>query len=237
MVSRALALGLIAATCLPGSALAQAYQCRAPQVLAPGPAPRADGPVVRVPIARYTLALSWSPEFCRTRLRDPAQALQCSGSTGRFGFIVHGLWPEAASGKPPQWCSLTPRPSAATLRANLCMTPSARLLEHEWAKHGSCMAKRPDDYFRVAAVLWNALRLPDMERLSREPELTAGDLRKALVTLNPGWRADAIAIDSGRNGWLREVKLCYGRDFMPQACPRGQSGARDNAALKIWRGL
>jgi ribonuclease T2 len=236
-VSRALTLVLLGAAALPGQALAQAHQCRAPERVSPGPAPRPDGPVVRTAVARYTFALSWSPEYCRTRQRDPGNALQCSGRSGRFGFIVHGLWPEAASGRPPQWCATTPRPSSATLRANLCMTPSPRLLEHEWAKHGSCMAKRPDGYFRVAAVLWNGLRLPDMERLSRQPGLTAGDLRTALVALNPGWRSDAIAVDAGHSGWLREVRLCYGRDFMPRTCPRGQGGARNTAALKIWRGL
>ena len=234
---RALLVSGLLALSVPGTALAQAHQCRIGERIAPTTPPRPDGPVVRVPIARYTLALSWSPEFCRTRARDPGQAMQCSGDSGRFGFIVHGLWPEAASGRPPQWCALTPRPSAATLRANLCMTPSAQLLEHEWAKHGSCMVKQPDEYFKIASILWHSLRLPEMERLSRQPDLTAGDLRKAFVALNPGWRSDAIAVDSGRSGWLREIKLCYGRDFLPQACPRGQSGARDQAPLKIWRGL
>lgn len=237
LANRALLAALCAVLALPGTAQAQAHQCRIAERIAPVEAPRPDGPVVRSPIARYTLALSWSPEFCRTRARDPGQAMQCSGNSGRFGFIVHGLWPEAASGRPPQWCALTPRPSAATLRANLCMTPSTRLLEHEWAKHGSCMAKRPDDYFKVAGILWRSLQFPDMDRLSRQTPLTAGDLRRGFVALNPGWRSDAVAIDTGRSGWLREVKLCYGRDFLPRTCPRGQLGARDRDVLKIWRGL
>ena len=30
-------------------------------------------------MAEELVALSWSPEFCRTRARDPAHAVQCSG--------------------------------------------------------------------------------------------------------------------------------------------------------------
>jgi hypothetical protein len=39
------------------------------------------------------------------------------------------------------------------------MTPSPWLLEHAWAKHGSCMAKTPERYFRVAGVLWRGVTL------------------------------------------------------------------------------
>ena len=198
---------------------------------------RPDGPVIRAPIARYTLALSWSPEFCRSqRGQGGANAFQCSGASGRFGFVLHGLWPESSSGPAPQWCALTPRPSPQTLRQNLCMTPSPWLLEHEWAKHGSCMAKRPEDYFRVAGILWQSLRFPEMDQLSRREDLTAGDLRRAFVAANRGWTPKAVGIMSGSRGWLRELKLCYGRDFLPEACPRRSFGPPDSAPLKIWRG-
>lgn len=219
---------------VPAPSLAQAYQCALPDRIQLPEAPRPDGPVRRTPISGYTLAASWSPEFCRSG-RD-REGMQCSGRSGRFGFILHGLWPESRSTY-PQWCSVTPRPSPQLLRANLCMTPSARLLEHEWAKHGSCMAKRPEAYFRVSAILWQSLRWPDADRLSRQQGLTAGDFRRAFVAANPDWRANQIGIVTSRSGWLREVRLCYGRDFMPAACDRRDLGPRDGASLKIWRGL
>ena len=117
------------------------------------------------------------------------------------------------------------------------MTPAPWLIEHEWAKHGSCMAKRPEDYFRVAAILWRSLRWPDADRLSRQQGLTVGDLRAALMRANPDWRREQIGVLLSRSGWLRELRLCYGRDFMPARCPRGAFGQSDAAALKIWRGL
>ena len=218
---------------LPAPALAQAYQCAPPARIESLRPPRPDGPPRRVPIARYTLAASWSPEFCRGDTRS----MQCSGANGRFGFVLHGLWPESASGPPPQWCSLTPAPSPQLIRRNLCMTPVPWLLQHEWAKHGSCMTRTPEAYFRTAAILWRSLRWPDLDRLSRREGLTVGDLRRAFLAENPDWRADQVGLALSRSGWLRELRLCYGRDFMPRRCPRGRLGPGDRAPLKIWRGL
>ena len=219
---------------LPAPALAQAYQCEPPARIAPWRPVEQDEPTRRMPIAGYSLAVSWSPAFCR-RARSP-QSMQCSRQHGRFGFILHGLWPEGRRGW-PQWCSLTPRPSPQLLRQHLCMTPDARLLEHEWAKHGSCMARTPEAYFRTASILWQSLNWPDADRLSRKRDLTAGDLRQAFVLANPGWKPDMVGLVTSRDGWLSELRLCYGRNFKPRACDRQRLGPPDSAPLKIWRGL
>jgi ribonuclease T2 len=230
MKLRAAALLMLA---LPSPAFAQAYQCAPPQRIQPPSAPERDGPIRRLPVASYTLAASWSPEFCKGERRS----MQCSGANGRFGFVLHGLWPEARRGPSPQWCSMTPRPSPDLIRRNLCMTPVPWLLEHEWAKHGSCMTKTPERYFRVSSILWQSLRWPDADRLSRQEALTVGDLRSAFVIANPDWRREMVGVVLSDNGWLREVRLCYGPDFMPKPCERGRRGPPDSAPLKIWRGL
>lgn len=217
---------------LPAAAQAQAWQCRLPARIAPPPAETPGGPVRAVPVAGYTLALSWSPEFCRTRKGDPAHETQCGGGIGRFGFILHGLWPEG-TGAPPQWCPSRIAPSAETIRRNLCMTPSPALIAHEWAKHGTCMAATPDRYFRDAQRLFGRLRFPDMGLLSRKDGLTAGDLRRALVERNPALRGYAIRLRANRAGWLTEAHVCYGRTFRPQRCR--DAGLADAAPLSIWR--
>lgn len=229
-------LALAVAALVPGPALAQAYQCRIPADLPVARAEAPSGPAQRVPVTGYTLAMSWSPEYCRGRERNPRDRLQCSGTAGRFGFIVHGLWPEGA-GRSPQWCRAVSAPSPAVIRQQLCRTPAVQLLAHEWAKHGSCMVRGAEDYFRVGNILADSLRYPAMERLSRDPALTAGALRRAFAAANPGRKADSFGLVVNQRGWLREVRVCLDRRFRAARCNAFQAGPRDTAAVKIWRGL
>jgi len=230
-----LAAALAALGSLPMPTLAQAYQCSLPGKVDPVRPSRPDGPVRKLPAARYVLAASWSPEFCKGERNR--SSMQCSGRNGRFGFVLHGLWPEARSGPDPQWCATGPRPSPETIRRNLCMTPVPWLLEHEWAKHGSCMAKKPETYFKVSGILWRSVQWPDADRLSRKPGLTAGALREAFVMANPDWKPDQLGVEANPRGWLKGIRLCYSRRFKPMRCERDDFGAPDSASLKIWRGI
>ncbi len=214
---------------------AQAYQCRMPERIGVTQvAP--DGPARAMPVTGYTLALSWAPEFCKPREGEPRHAMQCSGTNGRFGMIVHGLWPEGRSGW-PQWCPTARRVGTQEARRNLCMSPSAALLARQWAKHGACMVAVPETYFRVTRILWDSLVMPDFDRLSRERELTAGRVRAEFHRANPGFRRDAVGVKLNERGWLEELRLCYGKDFRPAPCDRRRFGPADGAAVKIWRGL
>ena len=222
---------------LSAPAVAQSYQCALPSSARLSVPPvRADGPARQVPVTGYTLALSWSPEYCRTRTDKRADARQCSGREGRYGLIVHGLWPQGAQNW-PQWCPATQNPSSADLRANMCLSPSASLLARQWAKHGSCMARKPATYFRVTRILYNGLRWPDFDRMAREDGLNAGMIRTRFAEVNPGWRADAVGVKVNRRGWLEELRLCYDRRFIPTPCSRARFGPRDSARVKIWRGM
>lgn len=225
---------IAAAIAIPTTGNAQAYQCRAPQISSvPRIAP--ERPRV-VPTTGYTLALSWSPAFCRTRESSRSHRAQCSGDNGRFGLIVHGLWPQGARTW-PQWCqtnqTLTPR----EVRQNMCMMPSARLIARQWAKHGSCMTRRPETYFAVTRVLWESLRIPDFDRISRENGLTAGRIRRALADANNGLSPSQIGVKLNGDGWLQEIRLCYGPRFRPTRCDDRRFGARDGRRAQIWRGL
>jgi ribonuclease T2 len=228
----AIAAAISLAMAMPAPASAQAYQCSIPRRIEPPRPTKPDGPIRRKPVASYVLAASWSPEYCR--FGGNKGSMQCSGRNGHFGFVLHGLWPEANRGA---WCPTKLRPSPEQIRRNLCMTPVPWLLEHEWAKHGSCMVKRPETYFKVSGILWRSLRWPDADRLSRKKELTAGDLRKQFVRRNPDWKTSQVGIETSRSGWLRGIHLCYSKDFMPRTCPKAGFGPADSAPLKIWRGL
>ncbi|MEO1730176.1 MAG: ribonuclease T [Pseudomonadota bacterium] len=233
---RAFAHGLaLAAVIAPACAHAQAYQCRAPQVssvpsIAPDSKPRT------MPTTGYTLALSWSPEFCKPRESSPSHRVQCSGSNGRFGMVVHGLWPQGQRSW-PQWCKQREPLTPAELRRNLCMMPNSRLIARQWAKHGSCMTKKPETYFGVTRILWESLAIPEYDRISREDDLTAGRIREAFADANPGLPKSAVGVKLNERGWLQELRICYSKDFRPTRCDDRRYGARDAANARIWRGL
>ena len=152
---------LLGSSFVPQAALAQAWQCRAPKNLSrPALELPERGQVRRTATDGYILALSWSREFCKGREQDPAMRLQCSGEIGDFGFVLHGLWPEAKGPNYPQYCRSVGVLSRKVVADNICMTPSVQLLQHEWAKHGSCMARKPETYFGAAKLLFGAIEFP-----------------------------------------------------------------------------
>ncbi|MEL7197887.1 MAG: ribonuclease T [Pseudomonadota bacterium] len=224
---------------VPATAAAQSYQCRAPQVRSvPNISP--DGPVRTLPTTGYTLALSWSPEFCKGRESQRSHRVQCSGDYGRFALVVHGLWPNSQTGGRnswPQWCKPQGTLAPAEVRLNMCTLPSARLVAKQWAKHGACMTKRPETYFAITRVLWEALRVPEYDRISREEGLTAGRIRQAFADANPGVSKSAVGVKLNQRGWLQELRICYSRRFRPTRCDASRFGARDSVKAKIWRGM
>ncbi|MFM9828754.1 MAG: ribonuclease T2 family protein, partial [Sphingomonas sp.] len=98
--------GALALLCLPGLAAAQSYRCAVPtQIDVPhADGPSADQPKRLLPIGGYTLAISWAPQYCRGKGRDADARFEC-GSGNRFGFTLHGLWPDGEGKTWPQYCA------------------------------------------------------------------------------------------------------------------------------------
>ncbi len=223
------------AALLPGIAQA-ADSCVAP---ARPPVPHIDGPTERqparvMPIGGYTLALIWQPQHCYNAARG-AEDMTCSralGSGPNRGFVLHGLWPDGEKGSWPQYCRPAKPLPAATLRRAWCATPSAQLLQHEWAKHGTCMDGDADAYFARAGALYRGLRFPDMKRLARRRDVTAGALKRAIVAANPRLRADMVRVRATDKGWLEEIWLCLDRTLAYRGCPVRDSGG-DKRRLRI----
>lgn len=237
-------LAILLAALLITPVKAQSWQCNVPQNMSLA-RPKIELPPSRNAIRRtsidgYIMALSWSREYCKNRGKRAENMLQCNSRIGDFGFILHGLWPEAKGPNYPQWCRKAPLLPRAIIRKNICMTPSAQLLQREWAKHGTCMTRRPEAYFDAARLMFNAITFPDMDRLSRQYKrgdaITAAGLGQAFANENEDLPANAIKVKTNRRGWLQEVYLCLGKDFMPRRCPNFVRGERDTNAIKIWRG-
>jgi ribonuclease T2 len=242
LVAALFVISVLATSSSNQSAQAQAWQCKAPaNISRPNPENPKPGEVRRTPVASYLMTLSWSREYCRGNAQEAKTALQCNGSIGDFGFILHGLWPEAAGPDYPQWCRKAGLLSRKVVADNLCMTPSAQLLQHEWAKHGTCMARKPETYFGAAKLIFEAIIFPDMDRLSRQGEkegktLTAAGLAEAFASNNEGLPADAVRVQTNRKGWLEEVRVCLDKKFKPMRCPSHTRGAPGGAQVKVWRG-
>lgn len=227
---------LAALVALPGVAQAQALACIVPDTL-PVARPRPPEPARLMPTVRHTLALSWSPQYCRGRARDTS--FQCSPSM-RFGFILHGFWPEGADGAWPQYCRPPGTVPPRVVREMLCTSPSADLLQNEWARHGTCGWRDAATYFATGRRLFQALRFPDMAALSRRRDLTVDRFKEVFTRLNarvPGLTPAGVRVRLGPGGWLEEVWLCLDRRLGQSACPADQRGdAAAGQRLRIWRG-
>lgn len=186
-------------------------------------------------VTGHVLALSWSPEFCRTRKTDPAHRMQCGRQMGEFGFILHGLWPQGKGGRWPQWCRRVGALPEKIVRSNLCSTPSPKLLQHEWAKHGSCLTRGPQSYFTAGRIMFQAIEFPDMDRLSRSRP-SARVVKQAFAAANPGLNADMMRLKVNSRGWLQEVRLCLNLRFRPTRCDDRGGVLPDAQEVKIWRG-
>ncbi|MGE0774095.1 MAG: ribonuclease T [Sphingomonadaceae bacterium] len=230
---RAASAFILSALVFPAAANAQALSCRLPDSV-----PQAEvesGPSRVVPIGGYTLALSWSPEYCRFREKSGRDDFQCSRPTNRFGFVLHGLWPDGTGGRWPQYCRKSGPLPPPVVRATLCTMPSVDLQQHQWAKHGTCAFRDPGAYFWASRKLFSAVRYPDMSALSRSEALTVADFAAAFVARNPGIGANMIRVDVNRRGGLEEVMLCLDTHFRPSECRTGRAD-RDHRVVRIWRG-
>lgn len=218
-----------------GPAIATAQTCVLPDRI---PAPemervRPEEVVADRTILYHLLAVTWMPETCRTG-GDGQGDLACGGEN-RFGWTLHGLWPNADGRPYPRFCRPATRVSEATIRANLCRTPSVDLVQHEWAAHGVCGWDTPEAYFAQAAVLYDNLKRPDPTALTSQGARgpTAGQLRDAFVVANPGLPRDSIYVAVASGNRLREVRLCHDLTFKPAACPVGGLGTPDHVVLTV----
>ena len=219
------------ALALAGGAEASSLKaCAIPPTVAPAPAevPPLGEVHTDVPIAAYLLALFWSPEACRAGIPESDKVIQCQDN--RFGFTVHGLWPNGPDRVHPRYCRPSPPISPRTVKANLCMTPSPWLLQHEWQAHGTCRWDTPEAYFRKARKVREGLRVPDLAP-GPDQTMTAGQIREAFLQRNRRLTREGLNVRV-KNGRLTEVWVCLDLKFKPAAC-RGGNGAPDAVVVKV----
>jgi ribonuclease T2 len=165
----------------------------------------------------YVLALSWSSGFCEVE-GDQKNREQCARGSG-LGFTVHGLWPQNERGYPSDCGPAGRTPSRAAMDIARDVIPSEGLARHQWRKHGTCAGSSPTDYFRNTKVARDKVTIPaEFTKPQRESRWNPVDIERAFIAVNPGLRADMMAI-SCRRGVLDEVRICFSKDLRGfQAC-------------------
>lgn len=196
------------------------------------------------------LVFSWSPSHCLVKPIPPKpdappevkaafaakewdHAFQCEQQ--KFGFVVHGLWPQAAGGNSkessPRYCKPSSPVPRDIVRAHLCTVPGVALMQNEWEAHGTCDAKNVQEYFGHIEEL--AARFPVREVSGLPASMTVGELKERIATSNPALlrsRYIGVRMESGK---LSEVYICLDKAYLPAECVRADGDPNDNTPVTV----
>ena len=163
----------------------------------------------------YLLSLSWSPAFC---LESPGAA-ECNGLR-RYGFIVHGLWPQNERGWPEHCDVHVPVPDEV-VQGIADLMPARALVYHEWSAHGTCSGLPPAQFFALVRRAYGRIVIPQPLKgptaaVEQSTSAVAGEFLRA----NPGMPAASIVVTCSGQGAprLREVRICLDRNLAPRDC-------------------
>jgi ribonuclease T2 len=165
--------------------------------------------------AYYLLSLSWSPAYCL----DSPRAAECNGPR-RYGFIVHGLWPQYESGAPEYCDAHSPLPDAV-VEGMVDLMPARGLIHHEWSAHGSCSGLAAIDFFALLRRADEGVRIPaEFSGRGAATEQSLLAIAAAFRRANPQLPEQGFVITCTRQSEprLREVRLCLGRNLAPRTC-------------------
>ncbi len=176
----------------------------------------------------YVLTLSWSPVYCE---QHPDDRQQCGGK--RYGFVLHGLWPQYTNGGHPSSCATPARLDEAARAVGKAVFPSEKLVAHEWQRHGTCSGMAPKAYFEAADAARRSIAIPpQLEPGARTRETTAQDVSRAIRDSNPRITRRGIAVVcSGPE--LAEVRICLSKDLQPMACGGGVHDACRSGPIRV----
>jgi ribonuclease T2 len=165
----------------------------------------------------YVLSLSWAPDFCAQPGEASSDPQECAPGK-KMGFVVHGLWPEVNSGHSPENCGKATKVSKGIINQMLPYMPSASLIQHEWATHGTCSGLSQSAFFNEVLSARSAVQIPVQftsleETISESPEQIEGQFASANTSFPAGAFRTAC-----KSGALAEVRVCFDKNLKPQAC-------------------
>jgi ribonuclease T2 len=163
----------------------------------------------------YLLSLSWSPAFC---LSSPNSA-ECKGPR-RYGFIVHGLWPQNEKGWPEN-CDVRSQVPDDVAKGISDLMPARGLINHEWTAHGSCSGLDPAAFFGLVRRAYSEIVIPaEFSQPSKPIEQSPAAVVSAFQHANSKLPPLSVVVTCSGQGTarLREVRVCLDRELTPRAC-------------------
>lgn len=177
----------------------------------------------------YVLSLSWAPEFCAQPGEASANPLECGQGKG---FVVHGLWPEANQGKSPESCGPATKVSKGLVNDMLKYMPSASLIQHEWATHGTCSGLSQSGYFTDVMLARAAVQVPvQISSLGQSVQESPAEIESQFAGANPSFPQGAFKT-ACQSAALTEVRVCFDKNLKPLACT-ASAGECSSGTVKI----
>lgn len=163
----------------------------------------------------YVLSLSWSPTHC-AKEKDQADPDQC-GVERKFGFVVHGLWPQFKDGGYPASCTRDRVVPRAVVDQTMPIMPSVGLIVHQWQKHGTCTGLNATDYFARVRSAFAKVKVPEqLQSPDSGLSVPATQVERLFVQANPGLTPESVAVVCSKRD-VAEVRVCLDKDlaFIP----------------------
>jgi ribonuclease T2 len=187
----------------------------------PSPAPEPHGD-----FDYYLLSLSWAPEFCATHASAESSS-ECDPSR-RYGFIVHGLWPQNEDGSYPRDCAPARPVAQDTVRRMLAIMPNRGLIQHEWAEHGTCSGLDAQGYFAQIESAFQQLQVPAEYRTPSEPLRVSPSQIEQKFADNNRAPSGAFRVFC-HEGDLVGIEVCLTKDLKYRSCGGGMRECRSRS--------
>ena len=169
------------------------------------------------PFDYYVLSLSWAPAFCALPNEASRNPQECA--VGRkIGFIVHGLWPQAADSRSPESCGTAKPLPRTVVDFAMPVMLSRGLIRHEWDTHGICTGLTAFDYFSAIVQARASVQIP-VQITSIEGQITQGprQIETQFAGANPSFPPTAFRT-SCRGRVFDEERICFNKNLKPRAC-------------------
>lgn len=163
----------------------------------------------------FVLSLSWAPEFCAQPGEAASNPRECVPGVR---FVVHGLWPEANSGRSPESCGPVKKVSGGLVNDILPYMPSPGLIQHEWATHGTCTGWSQDEFFTKIILARAAVQIPvQITAIGQTETESPAQIEEQFAGSNPSFPKGAFRT-ACRGAALTEVRACFDKDLKARAC-------------------